>query len=303
MEPLCDARSVLRRAVLLTWLSGCQLVFGVDEPAPAVCGPYAAPEEVAFSELLENPHELSVDATGQIAMVNATYMGAPGPVVLRREGDAWVRDDERNMGLEKVGGARLQAGGTRAIAWSSEGTLITEYTLDPVMAGFVWTAVVGETIVDDTFDIKVAGNLIDVEENGAPQRVLVLTRISLANDYKLEIRRKLADSPLWDVTSALESFLSHSPRITPSLGLLTANGDRFVYAAAVGDDPVSHLYASPRNLDNTTYSPGQRVEIRGVGADVSVTEPWINADCSELYFTMEGRIMRARQLDAPDPGQ
>ncbi|HVK88524.1 MAG TPA: hypothetical protein VM513_30610 [Kofleriaceae bacterium] len=294
---------MLRPAVLLTLLSGCHLVFGVDpEGGPAVCGPYAAPEEVAFSELVENPHELSIDAAGQLAMVNADYQGTTGPLALRLEGGVWVFDETRNMGLETRGGARLQASGVGLFAWDQAGTLITEYTLVEVAMGFVWNPVV-QTIDFDTFDIKIAGNAIELERNGAIQRLLVLTRISTEGDRKLEIRRKTADNEAWGITSALETFPAHSPAITPSLGLLTEDAERFVYAATVGDDPVSHLYASARNVDNTSYSPGERLQIVGVGDDVEVTEPWINGDCSELYFTMEGRIMYARQLDAPDRGQ
>jgi hypothetical protein len=76
---------------------------------------------------------------------------------------------------------------------------------------------------------------------------------------------------------------------------MTADHKKLVYAARVGDNDFSRLYASERIRDE--FAPGSELEIEGVEADASLTQPWINADCSALYFRRDTTTWMAMAVD------
>jgi hypothetical protein len=55
-----------------------------------------------------------------------------------------------------------------------------------------------------------------------------------------------------------------------------------VYSAQIGKEKESRLFASRRTLDE--FPAGVELIIDGMDSDSDFTEPWINADCTTLYF-------------------
>ena len=49
-------------------------------------------------------------------------------------------------------------------------------------------------------------------------------------------------------------------------------------------------------------SPGPELIIDGVEGDADLTEPWINADCTALYFGRSGKSWMALTVDDPTSG-
>jgi hypothetical protein len=287
---------MLRLAVVCAMLCGCNVVFGVDRVEPAVCGPYAVVDQLAFDPKMLHVREISFDADGKQAMAWADYNGTTGPNALMSVDGVWVRDDARSLGLETLGGARLQPDGRHAFGWT--GASIDEYQFSDAVG---WNALVG-VIDTGTLDDKVAGNAIELDIGAGALRLLVETRIHVTGGSEIVLRSRLPSDDSWQDTRYLDAFVSATPTITPGVGLLTADGERFVYAAQVGRDPISHLYATPKNAD-PSFSPGVRLDIDGVDEGVALTDPWINADCSQLWFNADGEILHARQLAAPDDAQ
>jgi hypothetical protein len=289
---------MLRLAVVCAMLSGCNVVFGVDrDVGPAVCGPYAVVDEVAFDPSLTDVRELSIDATGARAMVWAEYKQVPGPVALTLAGGVWIPDAPRSSGLEDRDGARLVWRDDDLFSW--KGPDLDEY----VFAGDRWSYWAG--LIDaGTTDDKRPGNAIEVPINASSVlRLLVETRIPLVGRSRIVIRSFAPFDTAWQPTDRLRALVEATPPIAASLGLLTANGDRLLYAATVGDEHSSHLYASHVNGDGGSFDPGERVQIDGIDDGAALTEPWINQDCSELWFNADGTILHARQLAAPDGAQ
>ena len=288
---------MLRLAVVCALLSGCNVVFGVDrEAGPAVCGPYAVVEQLAFDASLANVREVSFDADGTQGMAWAEYKGTMGPNALTFINGVWTRDEPRALGLENLGGARLQPDGRHAFGWT--GPSIDEYEFADGVGWYGLTGVIDVGTVDD----KVAGNAIALKVGTGVLRLLVETRYHATGGSQIVIRSRLPTDPAWQDTHYLDELDEATPQIAPTVGLLTAMGDRLVYAATVGGDRVSHLYATPKNT-GPSFSPGVRIDIDGVDPDVALTDPWINADCSDLWFNADGAILHAVQLAAPDAAQ
>lgn len=288
---------MFRHAVALTALAGCNLVFGVDhEVKPGVCGPYAVVEQLAFDDDLKDVREVSFAGDGTRGMAHADYKGTMGPFALKLDGGTWTIDEARSIGLETLEGARLQSDGLHAFGWT--GSQLDEYQFTD---GVGWNALIG--VIDTGTDAdKRAGNVIELPIASGALRLLVETRIYVTGGSELLLRSRRPTDVSWQSTRYLEAFASAQPAITPSVGLLTANGDRLVYAAEVGGQHGSRLYATWKNT-GASFDPGTRLDIDGVDDDVALTDPWINADCSELWFDADGAILHARSLAAPDPAQ
>lgn len=292
-----------RSVVLLVLLSGCHLVFGLDgTEGGGVCGPFGEPEPLAFDPQLVDPTGFSVDKSGRRGMVFARYdAGTPRltrPHVIMNAGGTWMPDPANDQGaIDALSGGRMMAGGT-VFGWIDGGSP----RLDEYLPGPPWSPNSLQIVDYEPTYQKRTGNLIEPTIGGANVRLLVVTAENASGETTIHIRRFLptATDNFWVKTGLLDDINSES--VMPSSGVLTENGDRLVYAAKIGDDPVSHLYASKVRVDDT-FGLGERLDIPGTTDEVDVTEPWINDDCTVIYFNRDGMIVSARALDDPGSGQ
>jgi hypothetical protein len=294
-----DAGRVARLAVLLVLLSGCQLVFGLDDDyAPPVCGPFGEPEPVLFDPQLVGPKDFSVDKTGTSGMVHALYdAGTPRltrPHVIKKVGGMWMPDPANDQGsIDGLSGGRMMSGGT-VFGWIDGAAP----RLDEYLPGPPWSPNTLEVVDFEPSYQKRAGNLIEPPVGGGlTVRLLVVTAENDNARTTLQIRRFVRMPPpdnFWVKTGLLDDINTES--VQASSGVLTANGDRLVYAAKIGDDPISHLYATRVRVDDS-FGLGERLDIPGNTNEANVTEPWINDNCTAIYFNRDGVILTARALD------
>ena len=304
-----DPGGVLRAVGLALLLTGCDQALGLErEVPPAVCGPFAEPVALVFDPQLGEPHDVSVDGTGLRGMVNARRTNAQmvtwtGPHAITRDAfGVWVPDDVRDRpNLDTLDGAHVVttlAAGPRAIGWIEKPRTpaIFEYEFQ----GTAWSMVpafVDPFIAESTR----AGNLIEVAFGGASLKWAVLIEIAQVAGERNNLRiNQLAPGGSWQLTSQATPIETDPLKINPNGGVLTADHNKLVYAAKVGNAAHSELFASPRIGDKFAHGPELRIE--GVDSDADLTEPWINGDCRVLYFRRDGATWMATAVDDPGAG-
>jgi hypothetical protein len=267
-------------------------VLGVDEvvPAPDLCGPYEDPTPLVFDDALEGPRGFSVQADGTRGLVHARYNQQTGPIPIKLVDGRWLPDDPNRQGtLVRRSGARMVSDG-RVLAWQDAGgdqqiAAITmfEYVSD------VWdekTTRVGESPVRDLR----AGNLVrtDLGNNG---EALYAVQLEVPRDgvgrNTLQIRIKssaIGGGANW-FNTGFGDLLSTSAGVDPQAAVLTDDHRILVYAARVRGGTA--IYES--RLTAEKFPVGQRIfTITG-----EVDEPWINGDCSQIWFRRDGAIWTA----------
>ena len=96
------------------------------------------------------------------------------------------------------------------------------------------------------------------------------------------------------VTGQATYLNTHRPPLDFDGGVMTADHEILVYTAKVGEEDMSRAFASRRERD--TYSPGVELIIDDLSSDASITEPWINEDCTTLYFRESDRTWVAEAV-------
>ena len=272
-------------------LGGCDRAFGLDrDTLPAVCGPFGAPEEVLFAPELGAVNDLSVDATGERGMVYANIgNGTTGPwrgphAVMKDATGMWIQDKLRDKPiLDSLDGAHIAADATGGMSWidSSRGVMANVLTF----AGGAWSTVSQDVVERETDkDVRI-GNVIDLPAGpGLIQRFAVEIRLSFDRLSPGEIRiiQRIPTDSIWMVTEQATPLNAANPPLDHNGGVMTADHDILVYTATVGKEKHSRAFASRRVRD--TYKTGVELVIDGVDDDASITEPWINADCTQLYY-------------------
>ena len=99
----------------------------------------------------------------------------------------------------------------------------------------------------------------------------------------------------WELTAQADPLKTSRMKVNPNGGVMTADHNRLVYSAKVGTSSNSRLFASERIRDE--FSPGPELRIEGVDGDADLTEPWINGDCSALYFRRDNVTWMAAAVD------
>lgn len=280
-----------RRLLLLLALGGCDRVFGLERDLErAVCGPFGPPEPVVFAPELGAVSDLSVDATGTAGMVHANLgngaIGAwRGPHAVMKDGTGtWVQDTVRDRPvLNSLDGAHLTADGTGAMSWIDSPRGVMANVL--AFAGGAWSTVAQDVVERQTDKDVHIGNVIDLPiGTGLVQRFAVEIRLSFdrASPGELRIIQRIPTDSFWMVTGQATPLNTTTPALSHNGGVMTADHEILVYTAVVGKETRSRAFASRRIRD--TFGPGVELIIDGVEADASITEPWINADCTRLYY-------------------
>ena len=280
-----------RRLLFVLALAGCDRVFGLErDMEPPVCGPFGPPEPVTFAQELGAVNDLSVDATGNRGMVyanlgNGVTTAWRGPHAVMRNGEGtWVQDKVRDKPvLNSLDGAHITADGNGAMSWieSPRGVMANVLTF----AGGAWSTVAQDVVERETDKDVHIGNVIDLPVGpGLIQRFAVEIRLPFdrLSPGELRIIQRIPTDSFWMVTGQATPLNTATPRLDLNGGVMTADHDILVYTAVVGKEKRSRIFASRRIRD--TYHPGVELIIDGVDNDASITEPWINADCTQLYY-------------------
>lgn len=287
-------------AVILA-AGGCDRVFGlVRETTTQLCGPYGTPEPVLFSGplLAAGVHDFSVDATGQIGMAWANIGSgstAPwrGPHAIELDANGvWVQDLAHDQPvLDSLDGGHIQADGL-AIGWTDvpRGATLREYTfstvanrwapgVDQIESALTTSAHVGNVIVSDDGILR---HLVEI---------LIPDRAPFENT--VQIYERLATMP-WKLTAQANPFrLDETLNVTGAV--LTKAHDRIVYTGMVGDEMEARIFAGKRVRDQ--FELGGELEIMDVDSPVGFSEPWINADCTTLYFRRDEVTWQTTRMD------
>ncbi len=286
----------MRRLVLLLALGGCDLVFGLERnPDPPVCGPFRAPEEVPLVGL-DGAHDFSVDSTGTVGMVHVNVGAWTGPHAIKKDANGmWVRDMPRDMPqLDRLTGAHMMANGT-AFGWIDRpsGPMLNQYTF----ASTKWNLVAGEVVESSADRDAHAGNEIELPiGTNVVQKFLVELRPPIDDGFTdLRILQRTPASTFWQVTGQAEPLRSAKPTINPNGGVLTADHEILVYSAQIGNQNEYRLFASRRTRDE--FPIGVELIIENTPSATDFSEPWINADCTTLYFRQAETTWMTTALD------
>ena len=292
-------------AVLLAG-GGCDRAFGlVREASPPICGPYGAPEEVQFSPALlaAGVHDFSVDATGQLGMVNASLKSGVitawhGPHAVKPGGDGvWIQDLARDKDvLNSLDGGHMQYDG-KATGWTDvpRGATLREYTFAP--GPMKWAS--GAEQIENTLTSSAhAGNTIATPDGVRRWLVELLIPETAPFVNTLQIYERLATMP-WQLTAQGNALRTTKPKLNINGAVLTMAHDRMIYTANVGDERVEgelvyRIFAGERVDD--IYEPGVELMIEGAESAVGFSEPWINDDCTTLYYRQNDATWKTTQV-------
>jgi hypothetical protein len=290
--------SVLRAAVALVLLGGCDIVLGLDQvtTASAPCGPYRTITPVPIQGVTAPTH-FSITPDGTMAMVvGKNAAGRVQPIVLAFDGTSWLPADAAHQtGLDALVGAHLAPpeklpGGNgdystepispALIGWYGTPLQISRY----YYAGTTWSYDNAVAIyLDSDFDAR-PGNVI-VSPNGddptLPIRHVPVTErpVQAGNADQIVI-----------TGSALPSYhLLAAPARTQPLdqhglsfdqAVLTDDQRILVYSARTAP-ATFEIYASAK--DGTAFDAGGAIASINT-PDGDEVEPWIDATCEKLYF-------------------
>lgn len=248
--------------------------------------------------------DFSVDSSGTRGMIYAMF---PRPPATRLTGvhpiklvdGVWRGDTARDVGaITTLDGGHI-AENNSMVGWLVEEGLdrpeVREYTFttawDQSMTGIV-DPLQGQT--------STAGNVIVLPYGGVGTirfMVTVLVADQASDLNTMRIFQRISGPNFWELTPQADPLKTSRDNINPSAGVMTADHGKLVYAAKVGSDTTSRLFASARIKDE--FEPGPELIIDGVESDADLTEPWINADCTALYFGRDGKSWMALAVDDP----
>ncbi|MDQ3367571.1 MAG: hypothetical protein M3680_19285 [Myxococcota bacterium] len=296
---------MVRIALLLLVAGGCDLVIAIEEPAPTACGPYGSLTPVAFDPLIEAPYGFSVRANGMLGAVTARVAGVTHTYVIQLDDTGVWRlhsNPARNTGLGAVRDGSIGDRGATEVDELYGATGEPGATFTWIFATPTWGTDANPIKQDQLYDVTV-GNVVEVVEeiDGVivPQRkraVVTLTPDDGVGKNLLLFTDLLAPyaGALWNDDPERTDPINRDPDESPSQGVLTDDLFTLVYAARRRGGS-SDLYVSRRDDVTRQWRPGTR--LRGVNTDADELEPWINRDCSTLYFFRDGVTYQAQRVD------
>jgi len=297
---------VVRVVGLLLLLVGCDQVLGFERDAPPpVCGPFGVPTLVPLHPELEDAHDFSVDSSGTRGLIFAKFMRPSGRLTgvhaIKLVNDMWRGDPTRDLGvISALDGAHI-TDDTTAVGWinreSAGGPALSEYQFSTTAVPQQWGGPTTGYIDPQRIDTSIAGNVIVLPAGTTLKlRFAVTVKQSMTADPNtLRIFQLQPTRTDWELTAQADPLKSSRDKVNPNGAVLTADHGKLVYAAKVGSRAVSRLFASERIRDE--FAPGPELMIEGVEGDADLTEPWINADCTAVYFLRDGKTWMATAVD------
>ena len=193
-------------------------------------------------------------------------------------------------------GGHIMPNGT-VFAWNDLPTLQTNLLR---FNGTIWVADVAEVLENDRDRSVHFGNSIDLQLGGGLiQKFAVEIRPPEVIGERGEVRiiRRDPNNEFWVVTGQANPLATTPEKLDINGGVLTADHEILVYTAKIRKEDVSRIFASRR--DNDMYNPGVELIIEGTRNTDGFTEPWINEDCTELYFRSGDATYRTTTVAGP----
>jgi hypothetical protein len=317
---------------LLVATSGCNALFGIDtvESQVVACGPYGAPTPVSFGAIT-GAYDLSLDATGAHGLVliktNPPTANPQLLPILQMPDLSYAEDKTREPGLSALRTAGLASG---HITGSVNHQVLTGM-LDPTvqadmfaatLAGSVyvvqhfadktpmgWTGA-ESMIVDGAPDQSVyPGNELELTTQVATQftRYLSVVRVDADLNRTVDVDVRLPDASAWTI-----EVIDRVPVTNTISPVHSVQQAVLAFGALPGATQISHplvlVYNATSTIDKTDTSPQLYVSAKtangypvGKPIDVdfepgSYLEPWVNVDCTTLWFRRDDVIYRADAL-------
>jgi hypothetical protein len=315
--------------LLLLCASGCDLVIPLSEPPVSPCGPFGKPVAQTFDAGLLNgmPAPDFVDVK-YFSARNAAKAGDPdyGAIHAKREGNArvyvvertdtnaWTYAPTRNALLGGTAGGSIgeiefdflpndaKPGVDRLFVWQATPTSMYQAELITTMGGG-YAIENAPAVTDREFNIEV-GNVVEVLEAdpdvpGAmrPQRkraVVTKTPVDFSGKPVIVFADLLFPyaSHVWAEDDDRTQPINKDPLVVPGRGALTNDLFILVYSMKYANGSYD-IYASRRDPNTRQWSLGEKVTGEVNTSKLDETDPWINGDCSVLYFARNGVTYRA----------
>jgi hypothetical protein len=282
---------MLRFACLLVVASGCDLVVGFDklDPAPAsACGPYGDPVAVAFDPSLAGAHDFSVTEDGMAGAIVIDDDNISSTKPIKPDGNGGWTTDLAFTGmatLDRTRGHRIATGTVLATSADASHHEIDEYAFQ----GTAWQARL--LISDNNFELY-AGNARTDDSGNATRLVAVRRRTTSAHNEIAVFNKNLATDPTGAYHEDADSprMLNAVSTLQPTHAVLTADRRTIVYAATI-DDGEPDLYVTSYDDALPGWGPGQAIS--SLNTTGSEDEPWVNGDCSRIWFRRDGVVYAA----------
>lgn len=295
-----------RAVALVALLVGCDQAWQLERDEPPLCGPFAAPTQVPFHAELVDAHDFSVDSSGTRGLIYAKYTprtaNPTGVHAIKLENGTWRIEPARNTGvIISLDGGHISEN-NMSVGWltreSNGGPGVSEYTFSMTAVPPQWGGPSSGFLDAVRSDTSTAGNVIVLPYTAvATIRFAVTIKLSDSTDPNtMRIFQLFPNRFEWELTAQADPMKTSKLKVNPNGGVLTADHNKLVYSARLGTGTTSRLYASGRLRDE--FAPGPELRIEGVEGDEDLTEPWVNGDCTQLYFRRDNVTWMATAVDA-----
>jgi hypothetical protein len=296
---------VARHVSALLVLAGCDIAFGIDpvDQTPTLCGPYGPPEPVAFDAALGSPTDFSVAKDGIHGLVRAT-VGAvgPTPIVYDESTATWVVDNVRNAGimlqLGLSGGHMGETGDVYGwIAYVQGGQSSLQHYIYSTTS-MLWSATTNELGPGSTtFDLA-SGQEIEIpdDESNPTAYARFLAEVKLPTNgepvHSFDILVEDFGTTFF-LSSGFATELDNDVALDINGAAMTAKHHILVYSAILAPDTESHLYETEFTRNHFTIgTPMRSLMLAGHPDD----QPWVNEDCSTIWFHRDNAVWTAHKL-------
>jgi hypothetical protein len=272
-------------------VSGCDYVVGIDElgsASPSACGPYGVPVPVVFDAALAGAHDFSVADDGLSGAVVIDSDNIPSTKPITPGGTlGWALDPAftGSSTLDRLRGHRIEAGRVLATSIDTSHHQVDEYTFQ----GIAWQGAL--LLSDSNFELY-AGNARDDDAGSATRLVAVRRRTTSAHNEIAIFNRDLATDPTGAYHEDPDSprTLNQVSTQQPTHAVLTADRRTIVYASSLGSNEPD-LYVTTYDDALPGWGPGE--PIRSLNTAGAEDEPWVNGDCSRIWFRRDGVVYEA----------
>lgn len=283
------------------------MVFPLEAPSVTACGAYGKPTKLVFDDVTD-VSQFSIDAMGTHAVVHGTHGGRTGVIALKAAGEnEWAFDVtfEASLALlatsDRVQQALLSPTAELFVgAQSAASSDLRVYHYAKTMVGWMGPIETKE-VAGATDESVTPGGELEVTD---PNIVKLFRYEPVVHLVDATLRRSIAIAfthPIDNPSTWLEQMNGmelNTARINeahqPSQGAM-AHFDQqlvLVYAATpLGRDTGSDLYVSAKDFGE--FPLGTRIDELTTGAEE--VEPFVNADCSKLYFRRGNDILLAER--------
>lgn len=294
---------MLRFALLLLAASGCDVAVGIEhiEPITGACGPYNTVTPVSITGVTD-ARGFSINPEGTMAVVTGKDPAdQTRPIVLRLSGETWEPDPAMQNGLSAtMKGAVLAPPEPMPVASTYPGDVLQPVMLlSTVPTGqskaqvgrYYWSStawsldtnepafsLAGYDVFPGNVSIKVGATNADVDR----VRHTVLWMVTQDEDEGPNKIAVTANSPpSFTLEDKARTLGINSLGKRFGQAVLTDDRAKLVYSAESGT--TRGIYAVEQNPESRTFDDAGGL-VAGIDGEGDEVEPWINGDCSKLYF-------------------